>query len=197
MTYGYIRVSSIGQNTDRQDDAIDKYNIPSKNIYTDYQSGKDFERPQYKKLLKRLSKGDLLVIKSIDRLGRNYDEILVQWGIITKEIEADICVIDMPLLDTRDKDDDPTGKLISDIMLQLLAYVAETERNFIHQRQMEGISSAKARGVRFGRPEKEKPKNFLEVLSCWKQNKISARKAARLLNVSAKTFLKWAQKCSD
>ena len=144
MVYGYIRVSTKEQHTDRQDDAFSSFNIQPENIYTDKQSGKDFDRQAYQSLIQRLSKGDLLIIKSIDRLGRNYDEILVQWRKITKEIEADIFVIDMPLLDTREKDDDPTSKLIADIVLQLLAYVAETERNFIHQRQMEGIAAAKA-----------------------------------------------------
>lgn len=187
-----MRVSTKEQNTDRQNDALDSLDITVDMVYTDHQSGKDFRRPAYQELIGHLAKGDLLVIKSIDRLGRNYDEILVQWRGITKEIEADILVIDMPLLDTRDKNHDTTGKLISDIVLQLLAYVAETERNYIRQRQREGIDSAKARGVRFGRPEKEKPAEYETTYCLWKRGEISAREAGKRLGVSYKTFLKWA-----
>lgn len=194
MIYGYVRVSTKEQNTDRQSDAMDSLGIALDMIFTDHQSGKDFSRPAYKEMMNNLSKGDLLIIKSIDRLGRNYDEILVQWRHITKEIEADILVIDMPLLDTRDKNHDTTGKLISDIVLQLLAYVAETERNYIRQRQREGIASAKARGVKFGRPEKAKPVEYERVYGLWNKGAISAREAGRRLHVSHKTFLKWAKK---
>lgn len=193
MNYGYVRVSTKEQNTDRQYIALASCGITIHQIFTDHQSGKDFSRPAYKKMLTKLSKGDLLVIKSIDRLGRNYDEILIQWRKITKEIEADILVIDMPLLDTRDKGADTTGKLISDIVLQLLAYIAETERDFIHQRQREGIAAARSKGIRFGRPAIDKPENYPEIVLLWKANKISAREAARRLGVNHKTFLKWAR----
>lgn len=193
MNYGYIRVSSKEQNTDRQYIALNSCHVPIHCIFTDHQSGKDFSRPAYKKMLKKLRKGDLLVIKSIDRLGRNYDEILIQWRKITKEKEADIFVIDMPLLDTREKGINTTGKLISDIVLQLLAYVAETEREFIHQRQQEGIEAERAKGIRFGRPALEKPQNYSQIFDLWKECKISAREAARRLGVNHKTFLKWAR----
>lgn len=193
MNYGYIRVSSKEQNTDRQIIALNSCQVPIHFIFTDHQSGKDFSRPAFKEMLKKLRKGDLIVIKSIDRLGRNYDEILVQWQKITKEIEADIFVIDMPLLDTREKGINTTGKLISDIVLQLLAYVAETEREFIHQRQREGIDAAKAKGIQFGRPALEKPKDYLQTFVLWKECKISAREAARRLGVNHKTFLRWAK----
>ena len=193
MNYGYIRVSSKEQNTDRQIIALNTCQVPIHSIFTDYQSGKDFSRPAFKEMLQKLRKGDLIVIKSIDRLGRNYDEILVQWQKITKEIEADIFVIDMPLLDTREKGINTTGKLISDIVLQLLAYVAETEREFIHQRQREGIDAAKAKGIQFGRPALEKPKDYLQTFVLWKERKISAREAARRLGVNHKTFLRWAK----
>ena len=191
MNYGYIRVSTKEQNTRRQDDAFVQYDIPPSNIFTDRQSGKDFCRPAYQAMLRKLSRGDLLVIKSIDRLGRNYDEILVEWRRITKEIEADILVIDMPLLDTREKGADVTGRLISDIVLQLLAYVAETERNYIRQRQREGIASAKERGVRFGRTPMEKPEGYKEAAELWRKKEISAREAARRIGVTHKTFLRW------
>ncbi len=194
MNYGYVRVSTKEQNTDRQNDAIDSLDIAVDMKFTDHQSGKDFSRPAYQQLISVISKGDLLIIKSIDRLGRNYDEILIQWQHITKEIEADILVIDMPLLDTREKGNDATGKLISDIVLQLLAYVAETERNYIRQRQKEGIASAKARGVQFGRPRKEKPEGFKLVVELWRKKEVSAREAGRRLGVNHKTFLKWASK---
>ena len=151
--YGYIRVSSRDQNEDRQLIALREINVPEKNIFTDKQSGKDFDRPQYKKLLKKLKKDDLLYIKSIDRLGRNYEEIQNQWRTLTKEKGVDICVIDMPLLDTR-RGKDLMGTFLSDIVLQVLSFVAENERTNIHQRQAEGISAAKKRGVRFGRPPK-------------------------------------------
>lgn len=153
--YAYIRVSTKEQNIDRQMLALEPYNIQKKNIYCDYQSGKNFKRPAYQKMLKKLKEGDLLILKSIDRLGRNYNEILVQWQYITKEIRADILVLDMELLDTRCKPGNLTGTLISDLVLQIFAYVAQTEREFICQRQAEGIAAAKRNGKKLGRPEKK------------------------------------------
>lgn len=191
--YGYIRVSSKDQNEDRQVIALSEFNIPKKNLFMDKQSGKDFERPAYQKLLRRIGSGDLLIIKSIDRLGRNYNEILEQWRIITKEKGTCIKVLDMPLLDTS-QGRDLTGTLISDIVLQLLSYVAQTERESIRQRQAEGISAALIRGVRFGRPKIEVPIEFYEICSLWSKKEISSREAARRLNVSQSTFLNWAKK---
>ena len=157
--YGYIRVSSRDQNEDRQLIAMRKIDVPEKNIYMDKQSGKDFERPQYKKLVKKLKKDDLIYVKSIDRLGRNYEEIQNQWRVLTKDKGVDICVIDMPLLDTR-RGKDLVGTFLSDIVLQVLSFVAENERSNIRQRQAEGIAAAKARGVRFGRPPRPLPEGF-------------------------------------
>ena len=191
MNYGYIRVSTRDQNEERQRLAMGELEIPEKNLYRDHQSGKDFDRPQYRKLVRRLKRDDVLYIKSIDRLGRNYNEILEQWRIITKEKRAAIVVLDMPLLDTR-KNRDLTGTLIADIVLQLLSYVAQTEREFIHQRQAEGIAVAKAQGVRFGRPPLAQPKEFPAVHQAWLKKEISAREAARRLSVTHKTFLRWA-----
>lgn len=190
--YGYVRVSTREQNELRQMVAMREFGVAESRIFLDKQSGKDFNRPQYRALMKRLKKGDTLVIKSIDRLGRNYDEILQQWRSITKEKEAAIVVMDMPLLDTR-QGRDLTGKLIADIVLQLLSYVAQTEREFIHSRQAEGIAAAKARGVRFGALPKEKPGQFPLLLEQWLQGSLSARKAAQMLGVSHPTFLKWAR----
>ena len=190
MTYGYVRVSSRDQNEERQMIAMQEFGVEKKQIYLDKQSGKDFERPQYQKLLRKLKSGDTLVIKSIDRLGRNYDEILVQWRTITKQKKAAIVVLDMPLLDTR-QNRDLTGTLIADIVLQLLSYVAQTEREFIKQRQKEGIAAAKARGVRFGRMPMERPAEYNDVYLLWQQEKISAREAGRQLGVTHKTFLRW------
>ena len=190
--YGYVRVSTREQNIDRQMFALLEYGISDKCIFIDKLSGKDFERPQYRRLVKKIKPGDTLVIKSIDRLGRNYDEILTQWRHITKEIRADIVVLDMPLLDTR-QGKDLTGTLIADIVLQLLSYVAQTEREFIRQRQAEGIAAAKAKGVHFGRRPREKPDNFPSVYSNWCRGDISARAAARLLGIDRKTFTKWAK----
>ena len=172
--------------------AMQDFGVEKKQIYLDKQSGKDFERPQYQKLLRKLKSGDTLVIKSIDRLGRNYDEILVQWRTITKQKKAAIVVLDMPLLDTR-QNRDLTGTLIADIVLQLLSYVAQTEREFIKQRQKEGIAAAKARGVKFGRSPLEKPAEFDQLQSLWLQGEVSAREAGRQLNVTHKTFLRWVQ----
>ena len=192
MTYGYVRVSSRDQNEERQMIAMQDFGVEKKQIYLDKQSGKDFERPQYQKLLRKLKSGDTLVIKSIDRLGRNYDEILVQWRTITKQKKAAIVVLDMPLLDTR-QNRDLTGTLIADIVLQLLSYVAQTEREFIKQRQKEGIAAAKTRGVKFGRAPLEKPAEFDQLQSQWLQGEVSAREAGRQLNVTHKTFLRWVQ----
>ena len=166
--YGYIRVSTKEQNEDRQMIALREVGVPERNIYMDKQSGKDFNRPQYKKLLRRIKKDDLLYIKSIDRLGRNYEEILQQWRYLTKGKGIDIVVLDMPLLDTR-RGKDLMGTFLSDIVLQVLSFVAENERTNIRQRQAEGIAAAKARGVRFGRPEKEIPADFEEIVAAWEQ----------------------------
>lgn len=186
--YGYIRVSAKDQNPDRQLIALRECHIQEKDIFLDKMSGKDFERPQYIKLLKRLKKGDLLVVKSIDRLGRNYGEILEQWRKITKEIGADIQVLDMPLLNTDSMHENLTGVFISDLVLQILAYVAETERLFIKQRQVEGIAAAKARGVKFGCEKNELPKQFEKYFQMWVNGEISTRKAAEELHISHSTF---------
>ena len=193
MEYGYARVSTKEQNEQRQIVALEEFGLDRKRIFTDKQSGKDFERTNYRKLIRRLKEGDILVVKSIDRLGRNYNEILEQWRIITKEKGAAIVVLDMPLLDTR-RNRDLTGTLIADIVLQLLSYVAQTEREFIRQRQAEGIAVAKAQGVRFGRPPLAQPKEFPAVHQAWLKKEISAREAARRLSVTHKTFLRWAHK---
>ena len=191
-TYGYVRVSTREQNEERQMIALEGFGVPRKNVYMDKQSGKDFERDGYKRLLRKLREGDTLVIKSIDRLGRNYEEILEQWRIITKEKKAAIVVLDMHLLDTR-RNNDLTGILIADIVLELLSYVAQTEREFIRQRQAEGIAAAKARGVRFGRPARERPLNFDEMCTKWCKNEISARTAAKRLGISHNTFIRWSK----
>ena len=189
--YGYVRVSTKEQNLDRQLVAMRDFGVPESQIYQDKLSGKDFERPAYRRLLKKLKPGDTLVIKSIDRLGRNYDEILEQWRIITKEKQTAIVVLDMPLLDTR-QGRDLTGTLIADIVLQLLSYVAQTEREFIRQRQAEGIAAAKARGEHLGRRPKEKPDDYPAIYELWHRGEVSARSAASSLGVNHKTFLKWA-----
>lgn len=194
--YGYIRVSSRDQNEDRQVIALEEYHIPSRNLFMDKQSGKDFDRPAYKRLLKRLKKGDLIVIKSIDRLGRNYEEILDQWRIIIKAKGADIKVLDMPLLDTS-QGRDLTGTLIADIVLQLLSYVAQTERESIRQRQAEGIAAAKAKGVRFGRPNLIPPEKFREIAVKWQSKELNSRAAAGALGVSQATFLKWVRELGE
>ena len=193
--YGYVRVSSKDQNEARQLNAMAEQSIPQSQIYIDKQSGKDFNRPQYKRLLKKLKAGDLLIVHSIDRLGRNYDEILEQWRIITKEKQADIYVLDFPLLDTRSRigDKDLTGKFISDLVLQTLAYVAQKERESIRQRQAEGIAAAKARDVHFGRKALPRPEGYEEVRELWINGEVSAREAARRIQVSHSTFLKWAK----
>lgn len=192
MEYGYARVSTKEQNEQRQIIALMAFGVSGKCIYVDKQSGRDFERPQYQRLVRKLKDGDTLVVKSIDRLGRNYDEILEQWCIITKEKAAAIVVLDMPLLDTRNNRD-LTGMLIADIALQLLSYVAQTEREFIRQRQAEGIAAAKLRGVQFGRKPKEKPPEYPTVLEAWRRKELSARAAATRLGVTHKTFQKWSE----
>ena len=186
-TYGYIRVSTKDQNEDRQLLVMRELHIQSQNIYTDKQSGKDFNRPQYKKLLKKLKKDDLLFIKSIDRLGRNYTDILEQWRILTREKGIDIVVLDMPLLDTR-RGKDLMGTFLSDIVLQVLSFVAENERCCIRQRQAEGIAAAKARGVRFGRPPKPLPDNFYPLDRQWKKGLITGTAAAKLCNMPLSSF---------
>ena len=192
--YAYIRVSSKDQNVDRQLAALEPYQIPKKQIYCDWQSGKDFERPAYQKLLRRLKRGDLLIVKSIDRLGRNYNEILEQWALITKKIGADILVLDMALLDTREQGSDLTGAFIADLVLQILAYVAQTEREFIRQRQAEGIAAARAKGVRFGRKPDPLPPRFEEVCRRYASGQLSVRKAAKELGMSNSSFYrKWRQ----
>jgi len=185
--YGYIRVSSRDQNEDRQRIALREAGVTEENTYLDKQSGKDFHRPQYKRLLRRLRKDDLLCIKSIDRLGRNYREILEQWRIITKEKGADIVVLDMPLLDTR-RGKDLMGTFLADIVLQVLSFVAENERSNIRQRQAEGIAAAKARGVRFGRPEKVPPEHFAATVRDWKAGRLTASQAAARCGMSESTF---------
>ena len=189
--YGYIRVSSKDQNEDRQRIAMREFGVQDCHVFMDKQSGKDFERPGYQTLMRRIKPADTLVIKSIDRLGRNYEEIMEQWRIITKEKQAAIVVLDMPLLDTR-QGRDLAGTLIANIVLQLLSYVAQTEREFIRQRQAEGIAAAKARGVKFGRKPAERPKEFTDLRCEWKNGQISARKAAVQLGITHRTFLKWA-----
>ena len=190
MIYGYVRVSTKEQNDDRQRIAMEPYAVDR--IYCDKQSGKDFDRPQYRRMLRLLRPEDTLIVKSIDRLGRNYAEILEQWRVITKEKGAYIVVIDMPLLDTR-RQSDLIGTLISDMVLQLLSYVAQTEREFIRQRQAEGIAVAKAKGVKFGRAAMERPPEYEQMKQLWKQGKISAREAARRLQITHRTFLLWAR----
>lgn len=190
--YGYIRVSTIDQNEDRQRLAMRKLGIPDEFMYTDKQSGKDFDRPGFKKLMRRLKPGDVLFVKSIDRLGRNYDEILWQWRFLVEKKKVSIVVLDMPLLDTRDKKD-LMGKVISDIVLQLLSYVAQTEREFINQRQAEGIAAAKARGVQFGRKPKEKPSDLWAWTKMWKNGLVSSREAAQHFEISHTTFIRWAE----
>ena len=191
--YGYIRVSSRDQNEDRQLMAFAVLRIPEKNIYLDKQSGKDFERPQYRKMVRKLKKDDLLYIKSIDRLGRNYEEILEQWRVLTKEKGIDIVVLDMPLLDTR-RGKDLMGTFLSDIVLQVLSFVAENERSNIRQRQAEGIAAAKAKGVKFGRPPKPLPENFHNLYQKWKSGKITGTSAAKACGMPLSSFRYRAKK---
>ena len=177
--FGYARVSTREQNVDRQLDALAPFGIPKRNLYIEKRSGKDFERPAYKRLLKRLKPGDLLYVKSIDRLGRNYTEIIEQWRVITKEKQADVKVLDMPLLDTT-YGKDLLGTFVADLTLQVMSFVAQMERESIHQRQAEGIAAAKARGVRFGKTPKPLPDNFEELFVLWRQKKLSNQELARL-----------------
>lgn len=186
-TYGYVRVSSTDQNEDRQLIALREKAVPDKNIFTDKQSGKDFNRPQYKRLIKKLKNGDLLYIMSIDRLGRNYEEIQTQWRILTKEIGADICVLDMPLLNTRNGKD-LMGTFIADLVLQILSFVAQNERENIKKRQAEGIAAAKAKGIKFGRPEIAPPDYFEKIIHQWEEKQISISDVLKQCNMSEATF---------
>lgn len=185
--YGYVRVSSTDQNEERQMVALTEARVVAKNIFMDKQSGKSFDRPQYKKLVKKLKAGDLLYVLSIDRLGRNYEEIQNQWRVITKEIGADICVLDMPLLDTR-QGKDLMGTFIADLVLQILSFVAQSERENIKKRQEQGIAAAKARGVRFGRPEIPLPDNFGKLVKDWEKKRTSFEETLKLCNMSEATF---------
>ena len=185
--YGYVRVSSTDQNEERQLIVMNERRVPAGNVYIDKQSGKDFVRPQYKKMLKRLKAGDLLYILSIDRLGRNYEEIQNQWRILTKEIGVDICVIDMPLLDTRNGKD-LMGTFIADLVLQILSFVAQSERENIRKRQSEGIAAAKKRGVRFGRPEKPMPEGFAETVKLWEKKEIDIKAVLEMCGLKEATF---------
>ena len=192
MVYGYARVSSAEQKLDRQTDGFLSYGISKRNIFCDKISGKDFIRDNYIRLIKRLKRGDLLVIHSIDRLGRNYDMILTEWTRITKTIGADVLVLDMPMLDTRIREKDLTGRLIADIVLQLLSYVAQKERESIKERQREGIEAAKKRGVKFGRPTLKLPENFSEIAVSYRLGRLSLQEAADLAGLSKTTFFRKA-----
>ena len=187
MVYGYVRVSSREQNEDRQMLALNEREVPEKNIYIDKQSGKDFKRPMYNRMLKKLREDDLIYVKSIDRLGRNYEEILEQWRILTKEKKVDIVVIDMELLDTR-RGKDLMGTFLSDIVLQVLSFVAENERKNIRERQKEGIEAAKLRGVQFGRPRRDVPEDFIQICYRWRSGQILGKEAARLCDMPLTTF---------
>ena len=185
--YGYVRVSSTDQNEDRQLIALREQGVDEKNIFTDKQSGKDFDRPNYKKLVSKLKAGDLLYIISIDRLGRNYEEIQKQWRLLTKDIGIDICVLDMPMLDTRNGKD-LMGTFIADLVLQILSFVAQSERENIKKRQTEGIAAAKAKGVKFGRPEKEVPDDFGKIVRAWEQKKLPFAEVLKKCSMSEATF---------
>lgn len=189
--YGYARVSSKDQNLDRQLDAFEAFGVPRDAIFADKASGKDFDRPEYRRLVESLAEGDVVVIKSIDRLGRNYEEILTEWRTITKERKAAIVVLDMPLLDTRERRDGLTNVLISDIVLQLLSYVAQVERENIKQRQAEGIAAAQARGVRFGRPKKKRPACYEATKASYLGGYITRQEAADRMKVCVSTFDRW------
>ena len=185
--YGYVRVSTKEQNTDRQHIAMQESGVPSENIFEDKQSGKDFERPEYKHLLDTVVSGDVIYVKSIDRLGRSYKDILEQWKLVTKDMGVDICIIDMPLLDTRNGRD-LMGTVISDVVLALLSYVSENERKTILQRQVEGIAAAKARGVRFGRPSIKLPEDFQKVVEQWESGEVSVNEILEYCGMSESTF---------
>lgn len=195
--YGYVRVSTRDQNIDRQMSAMQKAELEKERIYIDKLSGKDFNRPRYQRLIKRLAAGDELYIKSIDRLGRDYDEIIEQWRFLTKTKDIDIIVLDFPLLDTRNQVHGITGKFIADLVLQILSYVAQIERENIHQRQMEGIKEAKAKGTRFGRPKNALPDGFKEVYELWKSKQISQREAGKMLNSNHVTFGRWVKRIEN
>ena len=192
MIYGYVRVSSVTQNIDRQTEEMKKFNILDENVFIDKQSGKDFNRENYQILKSQLKKDDLLIIKSIDRLGRNYKMIIDEWYHITKVIECDIFVIDMPLLDTRSTPNNLVGRFISDIVLQILSFVAETERDNIKLRQAEGIKIAKEKGVHMGRPKFVLPDNFYDILTLYLRKQITCHSAAKMTNMSISTFFKYA-----
>ncbi len=192
-TYGYARVSAKDQCEERQLIALREFPVAEANIFLDKVSGKDFNRPAYRRLIRRLRPRDLLVIKSIDRLGRNYEEILEQWQYITKKRQADIVILDMPLLDTRQTGKNLTGTFVADLVLQILSYVAQTERENIRQRQTEGIAAARQRGVQFGRPRKPVPEAFCHLKTAWEAGSISSREAARQLSISQDTFLRWVR----
>ncbi len=194
--YGYVRVSTMYQNEDRQMVAMYEKEVPEGNIFVDKQSGKDFERPYYAKMVQSMKKGDLLYVQSIDRLGRNYEEIQDQWRILTKVIGVDICVINMPLLDTRNGKD-LMGNFIADLVLRILSFVAESERVNIRQRQEQGIAAAKAKGVKFGRPQIEEPQDFQVIVRDWKYKKISLEEALEKSHMSKSTFYRKLQKCSE
>ena len=187
MIYGYVRVSTREQNEDRQMLALNEKAVPEQNIYIDKQSGKDFERPMYNRMLKKLREDDLIYVKSIDRLGRNYEEILEQWRILTKEKKVDIVVLDMELLDTR-RGKDLMGTFLSDIVLQVLSFVAENERKNIRERQKEGIEAAKLRGVQFGRPKRDVPDDFIQICCRWRSGQILGKEAAKLCGMPLTTF---------
>lgn len=191
--YGYIRVSTREQNEARQKIALQNFPVPEENIYMDKQSGKDFKRTEYKKLIRRMKKKDVLIVQSIDRLGRNYEEILEQWRILTKEKQIDIVVLDMPLLDTRDRKQDLTGIFVSDLVLQILSYVAQNERENIRKRQAEGIAAAKERGVRFGNPGRPLPERFEDVAGRWRRKEIDLGEALRELNIGRTYFFKYVK----
>ena len=185
--YGYVHVSSTDQNEDRQMIALNEVKVADENIFMDKQSGKDFERPQYKRMIKKLKPGDLLYILSIDRLGRNYEEIQRQWRVLTKDIGVDICVIDMPLLDTRNGKD-LMGTFIADLVLQILSFVAQSERENIKKRQAQGIAAAKAKGIKFGRPEKDIPDDFGKIIKEWEQKRLPFTEVLKLCSMSEATF---------
>lgn len=187
ITYGYVRVSSTDQNEDRQMIALRQAGVEDRHIFMDKQSGKDFNRPQYKKMVKKIRPGDLLYVLSIDRLGRNYDEIQQQWRILTKEIGIDVCVIDMPLLDTR-RSKDLLGTFVADLVLQVLSFAAHNERDNIKKRQAEGIAAARARGVHLGRPVKETPENFQEIVNSWEKGEITLAEALKQCNMGQTSF---------
>ena len=195
--YGYVRVSSKDQCEARQVLALREFKVPEHNIYMDKMSGKDFNRPQYRRMVRKLKAGDVLVVKSIDRLGRNYEEILEQWRMLTKKKEVDVVVLDMPLLDTRMSGGNLTGVFVADLVLQILSYVAQTERENIRQRQREGIAAAKQRGVKFGRPKKQVPEEFARLREKWMQKEVSSREATKRLGISQDTFLRWSKNMSE